>query len=83
MKCDVDISKDLFAISMMFFFFEGTEERVLAWRTEPLRCEIHFREVSIEVRVIWKAPRATVGQMFDVIDKAAASMNWRTSDILL
>merc|ERR1712064_240072 len=54
---------------------EGTEERVLALRTEPLRCEIHCREVSTEVRVNWKAPRATVGQIFDAIDKAAANMN--------
>merc|ERR1712065_30987 len=54
---------------------EGTEERVLALRTEPLRCEIHCREVSTEVRVNWKAPRATVGQIFDAIDKAAANLN--------
>ena len=58
------------AISMFFFLFlfEDTEERVLAWRTEPLR------EVSTEFGVIWKALRATVGQMFDAIDNAAASM---------
>jgi hypothetical protein len=54
---------------------EGTEERVLSLRTEPLRCEIHCREVSTEMRVNWKAPRATVGQIFDAIDKAAANMN--------
>merc|ERR1719328_428667 len=54
---------------------EGTEERVLSLRTEPLRCEIHCREVSTEVRVNWKAPRATVGKIFDAIDKAAANMN--------
>ena len=54
---------------------EGTEERVLAWRTEPLRCETHCREVSTEVRVNWKALRAMVGQIFDAIDNAAANMN--------
>ena len=73
MKCDVDIRKDLIAISIVFC--DGTDEHVLAWRTEPLCCEIHYCEVSTEVRVIWKALRATVGQMFDAIDKAAASMN--------
>ena len=54
---------------------EGTEERVLALRTEPLCCEIHCREVSIEVRVNWKALRAMVGQIFDAIDKAEANMS--------
>merc|ERR1712065_37752 len=35
---------------------EGTEERVLSLRTEPLRCEIHCREVSTEVRSIGRHP---------------------------
>ena len=33
------------------------------------------------IRVILKAPRTIVGQMFDAIDNTAASMNWWTSDI--
>ena len=53
----------------------NTEERVLVFRTEPLPCEIHCRDVSNEVRVQWKAPRATVEQIFDSIGKAAANMN--------
>ena len=41
---------------------EGTEERVLALRTEPLRCEIHCREVSTEVRVNWEARSPMLGK---------------------
>ena len=39
---------------MRFGAAEGTEERILALRTEQLRREIQCREVSEEVRVIWK-----------------------------
>ena len=35
-KCDLGFRKD-YVMSMMFFSFDDTEERVLAWRTEP-RC---------------------------------------------
>merc|ERR1712012_1109683 len=54
---------------------ESTDERVLSLRTEPLRCEIHCRNVATQIRVYWKAPRSTVGKIFDGIDKAAARVN--------
>jgi len=54
---------------------ESTDERVLSLRTQPLRCEIHCRNVATQIRVYWKAPRSTVGKIFDGIGKAAARVN--------
>jgi hypothetical protein len=54
---------------------EGTDERVLSLRTEPLRCEIHCRNAATQIRVYWKAPRSTVGKIFNYIDKAASLVN--------
>ena len=52
---------------------EGTEEPALLSRTETLRCEIHCRKVSDEMRVNLKAPRAAVTQIIVRIGKAAAN----------
>jgi len=51
---------------------ESTDDLVLSLRTEPLRCEIHCRNVATQIRMYWKAPRSTVGKFFDDIDKSAA-----------
>jgi len=51
---------------------ESNDDLVLSLRTEPLRCEIHCRNVATQIRMYWKAPRSTVGKFFDDIDKSAA-----------
>lgn len=50
---------------------ESNEEGVLALRTEPLRCEFHYRNSKDEMRVMSQEPSSSVQEIFDCIINAA------------
>merc|ERR1719464_171420 len=44
---------------------EGTEERIFALRTDPLRFEMYCRNSKDEMRLSWQAPRSIATEIFE------------------
>jgi len=49
---------------------ESSDERVLALRTEPLRCEFHCRNAKDQMKLSSKEPASSVQEIFDCIISA-------------